>query len=62
MHDEKTITVGELEKFLKDKPKDLPVYLQWEGVAMPLKHNLYFEQEEAPCRIVLSKSLFKTNF
>jgi len=52
------ITVKELKKFLEDKHEDMVVYVS-DGIrAVPLCHTLYWEQELADVRILLSKSIY----
>ncbi len=54
----KPITVGDLQKFLKDKPKNMIVHVGDGGKGYPLAHMLYWEQPEAPMRILLSRSFY----
>jgi len=57
---QKSITVGELEKFLKDKPKDMIVHVRDGIKGYPLVHMLHWKQKDAPIRILLSRSFYET--
>lgn len=54
----KPITVGELEEFLKNKPKKMIVHVMDRAKGYPLAHMLYWEQPKAPIKILLARSIY----
>lgn len=54
----KELNVGDLQDFLKDKSRDMTIGVMDGHTAYPLAHMFYWEQEDAPYRIVLAKSIY----
>lgn len=59
MREEKPLTVKEVREFLSDKNESFEIGICINGKLIPLTYTMFWEQEDAPCRIVFMGPLFK---